>query len=235
MTRRNKLVKFTEILTFPNVYQSTQINHPELSGIDGQKLTLNGRWQSHHFRNNNPITVELACGHGDYTLALAERYPDRNFIGVDIKGARIWKGASTAIEKKLSNVAFIRCKIEFIAQFFDEGEIDEIWITFPDPFLKESKYNRRMTSPPFIENYRKVLGGNKIINVKTDSPEFYAHTKEVLGEMEIPLLNDYFDIYSEKSLPHPDLDIKTYYEKKHLAKGRTIKYLNFIPEREERK
>lgn len=227
MTRRNKLVKFTEILTFPNVYQSTKVDHPELSGVEGQKLTLNGRWNSHHFRNQNPITVELACGHGDYTLSLARRYPDRNFIGIDIKGARIWKGASTAIDNNLTNVAFVRCKIEFIAQFFDTGEVDEIWITFPDPFLKESKYNRRMTSPSFIKNYKKILGEGKIINVKTDSPEFYNHTKEVLEELEIPLQADHFDIYANEVLPHPDLDIKTYYEKKHLLKGRTIKYLRF--------
>jgi len=229
MTRRNKLLKFTELLTFSNVYESTEINSDILAGDDGELTAMNGQWQEKYFKNQNPITVELACGKGDYTIALAERYPDRNFIGVDIKGARIWKGATIAQEKKLSNVVFLRCKIEFLAQYFDENEVSEIWITFPDPFLKESKFNRRMTSPSFIENYKKILKPEGLIHVKTDSPEFYEHTKEVLSELNIPLIDDYFDIYSEEVLPHPDLDIKTYYELKHLKIGRLIKFLRFNP------
>ena len=181
MTRRNKLLKFTELLTFSNVYESTEINSDILAGDDGELTAMNGQWQEKYFKNQNPITMELACGKGDYTIALAERYPDRNFIGVDIKGARIWKGATIAQEKKLSNVVFLRCKIEFLAQYFDENEVSEIWITFPDPFLKESKFNRRMTSPSFIENYKKILKPEGLIHVKTDSPEFYEHTKEVLS------------------------------------------------------
>ena len=229
MTRRNKLLKFTELLTFSNVYETTEINSPILSGVDGEHCTMNGEWQTKCFNNNNPVTVELACGKGDYSIALAERYPERNFIGVDIKGARIWKGAKIAQEKKLNNVVFLRCKIEFLAQYFDKGEVSEMWITFPDPFLKESKFNRRMTSPPFIQSYKQVLQANSVINVKTDSPEFYEHTKFVLSELEIPLIDDYFDIYNEEVLPHPDLDIKTYYELKHLKIGRKIKFLKFIP------
>lgn len=229
MTRRNKLLKFTEILTFSNVYETTEINSPILSGENGTLSPMNGEWQSKCFKNNNPITVELACGKGDYSIALAERYPERNFIGVDIKGARIWKGAKVAQEKALDNVVFLRCKIEFIAQYFNQGEVSEMWITFPDPFLKDSKFNRRMTSPAFIESYKKVLKPNSIINIKTDSPEFYEHTKGVLSELNIPLIDDYFDIYSEEKLPHPDLDIKTYYELKHLKIGRLIKYLKFRP------
>jgi tRNA (guanine-N7-)-methyltransferase len=229
MTRRNKLLKFTEILTFSNVYETTEINSPILSGEDGKLAPMNGQWQTNYFQNDNPITVELACGKGDYTIALAERYPERNFIGVDIKGARIWKGAKIAQEKALKNVVFLRCKIEFIAQYFDEGEISEMWITFPDPFLKDSKFNRRMTSPAFIESYKKVLQPDSVINVKTDSPEFYDHTKSVLTELKIPIIDDYYDIYAEEKLPHPDLDIKTYYELKHLKIGRKIKYLKFNP------
>jgi len=227
MTRRNKLVKFTEILTFPNVYESTQVNDSQLSGKDGALLELKGVWNSEHFKNNNPIVLELACGHGDYTLSLGRRYPDKNFIGIDVKGARIWKGARIALDEGLSNVAFLRCKIEFVEQFFSNGEVDEIWITFPDPFLKDSKYNRRMTSPKFIQSYKAILKEDSFVNVKTDSPEFYAHTKGVLEELNIPLEEDWFDIYSEKQLMHPDLDIKTYYEKKHLAIKRTIKFLRF--------
>ena len=229
MTRRNKLLKFTEILTFSNVYESIEVNSRELAGKDGAKVEMNGLWNSHYFNNQNPITVELACGKGDYTIALAERYPDRNFVGVDIKGARIWKGAKIAADKGLSNVVFLRCKIEFIHQYFNKNEVSEIWITFPDPFLKESKYNRRMTSPAFMNSYRNILKNDSLIHVKTDSPEFYAHTKEVLSEMKIPLLDDYNDIYAEDILPHVDLDIKTYYELKHLKIGRTIKFLRFNP------
>ena len=227
MSRRNKLVKFTELLTFPNVLECFDPAEPNLSSLNETDINLKGLWAQNHFKNNKEITLELACGHGDYSLALAQRYPNRNFIGIDIKGARIWKGASFALENQITNLAFLRSKIEVISTFFGPQEINEIWITFPDPFLKESKMNRRLTSSNFLSEYRKFIKPGGLINVKTDSPEFYAHTKEVLAEEKIIPIMDNFDIYESSELIHPDLDIKTYYELKHLKDGRKIKFIQF--------
>lgn len=227
MSRRNKLVKFTDLLTFPNVYECFEPAKPNLSCLGQSDIELKGKWASQHFKNEKEIILELACGHGDYSLALAQRYPDKNIIGVDIKGARIWKGASYALENKIDNLAFLRSKIEVIDNFFGSGEISEIWITFPDPFLKESKMNRRLTSSNFLTSYKTFLKPGGLINVKTDSPEFYAHTKGILTEEKIDALKDSFDIYKDDVLIHPDLDIKTYYEKKHLKDGRLIKFIQF--------
>lgn len=226
MARRNKLQKFTELLTFHNVYENFDPETPLLVHQPDQEVSMRSRWHEEHFQNDRPITLELACGRGEYSLALAERYPERNFIGVDIKGARIWKGASQAIKRKLDNVAFLRSKIELINAYFGEEEIDEIWITFPDPFLKTSKYNRRLTSPNFLHQYARFLKRNGMIRLKTDSDELFEHTKAVLEEQGITpdVIND--NIYGGP-LPHPDLDIPTYYEKMHLAKGKTIKYICF--------
>ena len=226
MTRRNKLLQFTENLTFPNVYESFQYGSQELKGPSGESMTMNGQWSKIHFKNENPITLELACGRGEYCLGLAERYPNRNFIGVDIKGARIWKGAKTALEQGLDNVAFLRIKIEVLDLFFTAEEVDQIWITFPDPFLKDSKYNRRLTSPNFLSIYKKVLRAGNSIYLKTDSEPLYLHTKEVIEEFGHQLLMDSPDIYKE-DLPHPDLDILTFYEKMHLKDKRTIQCLEF--------
>lgn len=221
------MLKFTELLTFSNVYENFEPETTSLAWQNGEKREMKGKWRALHFKNDKPITLELACGRGEYSLALAERYPDRNFIGVDIKGARIWKGAKQAIERKLENVAFLRTKIEFCPNFFDKNEIDDIWITFPDPFLKSKKYNRRLTSPNYLKRYLGFLkeGGN--IHLKTDSDELFEHTLEVLEEfkLETELIDQ--DIYSKDTLSHPDLDIKTYYEKMHLDKGKTIKYVRF--------
>lgn len=227
MARRNKLVKFTEILTFPNVYENFDPDNDILIGKDGAELTLKSEWATKHFKNDSPIVLELACGRGEYVLALAKRYPDINFIGVDIKGARIWKGARNAIDQNLNNVAFLRTKIELLENFFANGEVSSIWITFPDPFLKKSKYNRRLTSPNFLKMYDHILKGNGEIRLKTDSPELYAHTLEVLNDEGHQILKSENDIYSCDSLPHPDLDIKTYYELQHLAEGKKIKYVSF--------
>ena len=226
MTRRNKLLKFTENLTFPNVFESFEFGNPELTGFKGEKINMTGKWGDNHFKSTNPVTLELACGRGEYCLGLAERYPDRNYIGVDIKGARIWKGAKIALENEMTNVAFLRSKIESLELFFAENEVSEIWITFPDPFLKESKYNRRLTSPNFLNIYRKILHYKGVINLKTDSEPFYLHTKEVIKEYNHHLIIDSSDIYAN-SLPHPDLDILTFYERMHLKDNRTIRYLQF--------
>ena len=148
MAGRNKLQKFAENLTFPNVYESFDLTKPQLTGLHGAEVDLRGKWASEHFGNDHPITLELACGRGEYTLDLARQYPDRNFIGVDIKGARIWRGAKTALAEGLDNAAFLRTRIEAISHFFAPAEVDEIWITFPDPCLKKGKENRRLTAPP---------------------------------------------------------------------------------------
>ena len=227
MSKRNKLQKFAEVLTFPNVYESFNPKAPQLHGLNGEPVERKGEWAIKHFNNQNPITLELACGRGEYTLDLARTYPERNFIGVDVKGARIWKGAKIALAENLNNAAFLRTRIEEIAFFFEPEEIAEIWITFPDPFLRKSKANRRLTSARFLGEYKKILKKDGIIQLKTDEPNLYEFTLEVLAEYpgaEILYQDD--DIYS-KPLPIPELETKTYYERIHLADGKTIKYVRF--------
>ncbi len=227
MARRNKLMKFAELVSFPNVYENYNPKDPKLLGKDLEEVDLKGAWNSKHFKNTNPLILELACGRGEYTLGLSQMYPAKNFIGVDIKGARIWKGASIAIEEELSNVAFLRTRIEQIDLFFAKDEVDEIWITFPDPFLKDSKENRRLTSPMFLKKFKSILKQEGTVNLKTDSPELYAFTKEVLdADKNIEVLYDNFDIYSNE-LDFPELEIKTYYERMHLEDNRLIKFIRF--------
>jgi len=227
MSTRNKLAKFKEVSQFKNVYENFHPKIPDLIWVDGEKVERKGKWNELHFKNDNPITLELACGRGEYSLALARKYPDRNFIGVDIKGARIWQGAKIALEEGLDNVAFLRMRIEEIANFFAEKEVDEIWITFPDPFLRKSKANRRLTSPRFLDTYKKIIKPESIIHLKTDSPELFAFTEEVLDEypnVTIHYINR--DIYNDE-LAYAELAFKTYYEKQHLENERTIKYVRF--------
>lgn len=227
MSRKNKLQKFAELLTFPNVYENFDTKHPQLIGLNGVPVDLKGKWKPDHFKNNHPITLELACGRGEYSLGLARRFPDRNFIGVDIKGARIWKGARIALEEKLHNVAFLRTRIEQVSLFFEAEEIDEIWITFPDPFLRKSKANRRLTAPVFLKEYRKVLKKGGLTHLKTDEPNLFEFTLDILQkDPQIEILYQDDDIYA-KPLPFPELALKTYYEKMHLADGKTIKYVRF--------
>ena len=167
----------------------------------------------------------MACGRGEYSLDLARQYPNRNFIGVDIKGARIWRGAQDALNEGLTNVAFLRTRIEIIGHFFGKGEPKEIWITFPDPFLKKSKSNRRLTSSWFLKQYKEILPKGAIINLKTDSPQLYEFTLEVLAEEEeYEIIYENFDIYSAP-LIIPELETKTWYEKLHLADNRLIKFV----------
>ncbi|MDX2071193.1 MAG: tRNA (guanosine(46)-N7)-methyltransferase TrmB [Haliscomenobacter sp.] len=227
MSKRNKLQKFAELLSFPNVYENFDSGNPQLAGENGQIVDLKGQWKAGHFKNDAPLTLELACGRGEYSVALGEMYPERNFIGVDIKGARIWKGATAALQKGLPNVAFLRTRIEQIMHFFAEGEVDEIWITFPDPFLRNSKTNRRLTSPAFLDRYRKMMPAGGIVHLKTDDPTLYEFTLTVIRDYpEATLLYTDDDIYA-KELPLPELEIKTYYERMHLAEKKTIKYVQF--------
>lgn len=226
MSRRNKLQKFAELLHFTNVYENFDPKKPGLIGPEGRPVSMRGQWAQRHFQNDHPLTLELACGRGEYSLGLARRFPDRNFIGVDIKGARIWKGANVARDEELNNVAFLRTRIEQIALFFEPAEVDEIWITFPDPFLKDSKANRRLTAPRFLDEYRKILRPGGSLHLKTDSHELYAFTlEEVLPDYSKATLLFRDDNIYAKPLPLPELEIKTYYENMHLRDGKNIKYI----------
>ena len=225
MARRNKLKKFNDLLSFGNVYENYDPSNPKLMANEVEEVELKGKWQSEHFKNDNPLVLELACGRGEYSLALARANPHMNYIGVDIKGARIWKGAKIAIEEKLDNVAFLRTRIEQINLFFSEGEIDEIWITFPDPFLRKSKANRRLTSLNFLKKYKDILKKDGIIHLKTDDPTLYEFSQEQFEECPfIEILYDRNDIYAQP-LDFDALKYKTYYEKQHLEKNRKIKYI----------
>jgi tRNA (guanine-N7-)-methyltransferase len=208
---QKKLVRFEEIKTFPNVLQ-----YP--SG-------MKGNWKS-FFKNENPLTLELACGKGEYTIGLAKLYPAKNFIGVDIKGNRIWRGAKTALELGLYNVAFLRTEIEKLGDYFGEGEVHEIWITFPDPQLRLSKMKKRLTHPKFLRLYQNILQKDGMINLKTDSPDLYHFTKTVISFYCLQLLADYEDAYSEKNLSE-ELLIQTHYEKLDIAQSNKIHYLQF--------
>jgi tRNA (guanine-N7-)-methyltransferase len=227
MGNRNKLQKFAELLDFPNVFEANDKDSSQLSGEKGTLINLKGKWHDVVFKNNNPITLELACGRGEYSVALGRMFPERNFIGVDIKGARIHQGAKAAITEGLHNVAFLRTRIEMIAKYFDKNEIDEIWITFPDPFLRESKANRRLTSPYFLNQYKSFLKPNALIHLKTDSPVLYNFTLETLRSTEgVSILKQSEDIYANP-LEMKELEVKTYYEKKNIAQS-SIKYLSFV-------
>ena len=227
MGRLNKLQKFAEIFSYPNVFENFHYEKVNLLDDDGNPLDLRGQWNSYFFKNNNPITLELACGRGEYTLALAEKYPDRNFIGVDIKGARIWRGATNALAQKLTNVAFLRVRIEIIEKFFAKGEVDEIWITFPDPFLRPSKSNRRLTSPNFLKAYKNILTDNGLIHLKTDDTTLYDFSLESIeAESDYMITYQSNDVYA-KPLEIQELEFKTFYEKMHLKNGRKIKYIKF--------
>jgi tRNA (guanine-N7-)-methyltransferase len=169
MSRRNKLKKFADIFSFSNVYENFDSKTPKLTDREGRVMDIRGRWAQDHFGTANPIIAELACGYGEYTLELARRHPERHFIGVDIKGARIWQGARRALEEELRNVAFLRCRVEHLDHFFASGELQEIWITFPDPFPRDSRARRRLTAPHFLELYRRLLAPSGLVHLKSST------------------------------------------------------------------
>ncbi len=223
---RQKLKKFAELQTFPNVYDNLDVRDPKNTVFQGQLVDIKGKWHSDYFKSNNPITLELACGRGEYAVALGEMFPDRNFIGVDVKGSRLHKGAKEAIEANLTNVAFLRTRIEQIEHFFEKNEVAEIWITFPDPFLREAKSNRRLTSVPFLTRFRRFLQPEGIVHLKTDSPDLYDFTLDICENTEgVEFLMSDADIHS-KPLIMKELAVQTYYEKANIAKS-TIKYVQF--------
>lgn len=219
---KRKAKKFAEVNSFNNCFFLSF----EESRAEG--LPLKGKWNKDYFKNNNPIVLELGCGKGEYTVGLAQRYPDVNFIGVDIKGNRIWTGARTATDNKMNNVAFIRTRIDFIDTCFSSNEVNEIWITFPDPQPQKSRIRNRLTNMIFINRYKKILENNGIVNLKTDSEPFYDFTREVIAENKLEELDATNDLYSNTAKRDESLtSIKTYYEKKFSDKGFKICYLKF--------
>lgn len=215
---KNKLKKFADMAQFKCVYQYPR---EELLRLG---FPHRGKWNSEIFKNSSPITLELGCGKGEYTVGLAKHEPERNYIGIDIKGARMWTGAKEVEENQIPNAAFLRTEIENIEKFFKPGEVDEIWITFPDPQMK--KTGKRLTSSRFLNSYRQILKADGIIHLKTDSPFLFEYTKRLvlLNGFEILKLTD--DLYGSGN-EDPSVAIKTFYEQQWLARGKKIKLISF--------
>jgi tRNA (guanine-N7-)-methyltransferase len=224
---KDKLKRFEEMKNFKNVFQC--FNYIAALAVDfqGNEISTKGIWHTNFFKNTHPITLELACGKGEYTVELARRYPERNFIGIDIKGARIHKGAKDALAENLTNVAFLRTKIQLLDSFFAKDEVSEIWITFCDPFPKEKHEKHRLTAPNFLELYRKVSVPNAIVHLKHDSEEFFDYTVDVVKNHGLEILSLEKDIYTQGASDSVLTDLQTHYEKSHLQKGKKINYLKF--------
>ena len=216
---KNKLRKFAEMEQIPLVLQ-----YP-FARLEREPFPLKGKWHNDFFHNDNPIVLELGCGKGEYTVGLARRFPEKNFIGIDIKGARMYTGAREAFDSGMENVAFIRTSIELLTSFFAQGEVSEIWITFPDPQMK--KVRKRLTSTRFMEVYRKVLKDGGTIHLKTDSPFLYTYTRLMVELNKLAKITDTDDLYNSGQVSDI-LDIKTHYERQWLSRGLTIKYLSFV-------
>ena len=220
---KNKLKKFDEMNRLENVFQ-----YP-FAVLKTEGFPLKGKWNSDYFKNDNPIVLELGCGKGEYAVGLARRFGNRNYIGVDIKGARMWTGATKAAAEGIDNVAFLRTNIELIEHFFAQGEVSEIWITFPDPQMK--KVRKRLTSTRFLELYRKIIVPNGIIHLKTDSPFLYAYTDALVKLNMLDVDVNTADLY-HSGIEDDILGIKTFYEQQWLERGLTIKYIKFHLDKE---
>jgi len=220
---KGKLAKFADMETYENVFQ-----YP-YSVVSDVPFDMRGHWGEQYFGNQNPITLELGCGKGEYAVELAKRYPDRNFIGVDIKGARMWTGATQALQLGLKNVAFLRTNIEIIDRFFAPDEVKELWLTFSDPQMKNPR--KRLTSTFFLERYRRFLIDKGIIHLKTDSNFLYTYTNYIVEKNRLPIVAQTEDLYDGTN-DFTFLDIKTYYESMWLARGINIKYIEFMLPRE---
>ena len=222
---KGKLEKFADMERFENVFQ-----YP-FSVISDESFPMRGHWREQYFRNNNPIVLELGCGKGEYTVGLARLYPDVNFIGVDIKGARMWSGARQALDEGLDNVAFLRTNIEIIDRFFAADEVQEIWLTFSDPQMKNPR--KRLTSTHFLNRYRQFLVDNGTIHLKTDSNFLFTYTTSLVDRNSLPLLCSNVNVYANdnandpSSSINPSSSIQTYYEKMWIQRGISIKYLAF--------
>ncbi len=219
---KNKLKRFSENKTFDNVFQPTRAEM--VSGFD-----LKGIWNKEVFQNENPIVLELGCGKGEYTVALAEKFPDKNFIGIDIKGARFWRGAKTAVESGMKNVAFLRTQIELIDYAFGENEVSEIWITFPDPQIKYRRTKHRLTHPEFLQKYKKVLHENGLVHLKTDSEFLYGYTHGIiqLEGHEVLITNHHIYNPDNHEIPEEVTSVQTFYEQKFLKENKNITYIRF--------
>lgn len=222
---KGKLKKFADMASYTNV-----IEHP-YSVIDDIMFPMKGNWNRDFFKNSNPIVLELGCGRGEYTVALAKQYPEKNFIGVDIKGARMWTGATEAMEAGLTNVGFLRTNIEIIDRLFAAGEVSEIWLTFPDPQMK--KYTKRLTSSLFLSRYRDILAPNAVVHLKTDSNFMFTYTKYITEVNSLPVVKCIDDVHGQ-DVVSTLLQIRTYYETQWISRGITIKYIAFnLPYREQ--
>ena len=221
MGSKNKLKRFKENETFSNVIQPTR---EELTEADFQ---YKGKWNSDFFKNDKPIVLELGCGKGEYTVGLAQAFPEKNFIGIDIKGARFWRGAKTALEDGLNNVAFLRTQIEIIDSAFAENEISEIWITFPDPQIKYKRTKHRLTNTEFLRKYKKILKPDGVVNLKTDSEFMHGYTLGLLHGEGHEIIYANHHVYKNAGAPKEVTDIQTFYEKQYLEKGKPITYIKF--------
>lgn len=228
MAGKKKLEHFAEMKTFPHAFE------PELDEVFRTDYKMKGNWRRDFFKNENPLVVEFGCGKGEYSVGMGRKFSEKNFIGVDIKGARMWRGAKTAEEENLKNIAFLRTRIEFIEGCFAENEVDEIWITFPDPQMKDRREKKRLTGPLFIERYKKFLKPDGIIHLKTDSEFFYNFSVEECENNGYKVLFKTANLYKEGIQNFDNnfqeiLNIKTHYEQIFTEKGHNIHYLRFRP------
>lgn len=218
---KNKLKRFKENETFENVFQPTR------EEVVGDLFPLKGKWNSDFFKNDNPLVLELGCGKGEYSVGLAEKYPNKNFVGIDIKGARFWRGAKTAVDTGLHNVAFIRTQIELVDHIFAENEVDEIWITFPDPQIKYKRTKHRMTNSEFLQLYKKILKPDGVMNLKTDSEFMHGYTLGLLHGEGHEVLYANHNVYVNEGSPEEVTAIQTFYEKQYLEINKAITYIRF--------
>ena len=221
MGSKNKLKRFKENETFKNVIQPTR------DALVNQEFHLKGNWNASFFKNENPLVLELGCGKGEYSVALAQKYPNKNFIGIDIKGARFWRGAKTALEEDLNNVAFLRTQIELIDYTFAEKEVDEIWITFPDPQIKYKRTKHRMTNSTFLKRYKAILKPEGIVNLKTDSEFMHGYTLGLLHGEGHEVLYANHNVYKQEGSPDEVTGIQTFYESQYLEQNKPITYIRF--------
>ncbi|WP_282016781.1 tRNA (guanosine(46)-N7)-methyltransferase TrmB [Salegentibacter mishustinae] len=221
MGSKNKLRRFRENETFENVIQ------PSREELEKDQFSLKGNWNKDFFKNDNPIVLELGCGKGEYTIGLSKQDSAKNFIGIDIKGARFWRGAKTAIEEDLENVAFLRTQIELIDRVFAENEVDEIWITFPDPQIKYKRTKHRLTNTEFLQKYKHILKAEGLVNLKTDSEFMHGYTLGLLHGEGHEILYAHHDIYKNEYSPKAVREIQTFYEKQYLDQGKPITYIQF--------
>lgn len=221
MGSKNKLRRFKENETFSNVHQ------PSREEVVNNSFALKGHWNKEVFKNDNPIVLELGCGKGEYSVELARRYPNTNFIGVDIKGSRFWRGAKTAVEEGLPNVAFLRTQIELIESCFGTEEVDEIWITFPDPQIKYKRTKHRLTNAEFLARYKNILKPEGVINLKTDSEFMHGYTLGLLHGAGHEVLYANHNVYRNEGSPEVVTAIQTFYESQYLEQNKPITYIKF--------